>query len=104
MRENRKRYVRFRLHREGPSVERDDVTKAIRGVLLSLYGEVCVADSKFYLTDYDPVEGLGTLECSLRTLEYVLIAASLMTTIGDTIVAFQPLKTSGTLKALMRKS
>lgn len=100
MTKNNKRYVRFLLHREGPLVSNRQLTTAIRRTLLSLFGEVSVADSKFFLTEYDEETGIGVLQCSTLSLAQVMTSTALISLIGESRVSFQPKKTSGTIKGL----
>ncbi len=100
MKRDRKRYVKFKLHASDACPDRSTLVKAMRKSLMSLYGEVLVADSKLFLTVYDPETGDGVVGCTLSTLEEVISAASLLFRVGDTYVSFEPIKTSGTLKAL----
>ncbi len=102
MRTERKRYVRFRLFRDGPPINEKRLAIEIRRNLLSLFGEIIVADSKFFLTQYDETNGTGILQCNEKTLEHVLTAASLLYKIDDTLVSFKPIKTSGTIKAVQK--
>ena len=100
MTKDNKRYVRFELHRDGPPVTDRQLSNAIRKSLLLLFGEIVVADSKFFLTEYDEQSGAGIMQCGSRSLSNVMAAASLVSEIDGTKVSFQPKKTSGTLKSL----
>jgi len=100
MRGRRKRYLRFCLHREGSPVNDKQLATEIRKNLLSLYGEVVVADSRLYLSDYNEDSGIGILQCNAAVLEQVITSAVLIGSIGKTRVSFEPKKTSGTLKGL----
>ena len=100
MKRNRKRYVLFKLHMDGSFISDKKLSFAIWKNLLSLYGEICAADSKFYLTQYDTKSGVGVLQCNATSLEQVLAAAAVIGTIENTQVSFEPKKTSGTIKAL----
>jgi RNase P/RNase MRP subunit POP5 len=103
MKSTRKRYVRFILHRQGPSVSERKLNSALWSNLLSLYGEICAADSKLYITEYDEKSGKGILQCNATTLREVLASASVLYSINSTHVSFAPLKTSGTIKGLTRR-
>ncbi|MGY5852014.1 MAG: Rpp14/Pop5 family protein [Candidatus Thorarchaeota archaeon] len=100
MKTERKRYVQFKLHSEGGVIDEKRLTLIIRKTLLSLYGEITLADSKFFLNEFDPDTGVGVIQCTLPTLERVIASAALIDQIDDTAVSFQPLKTSGTIKGL----
>ena len=100
MKGRRKRYLRFCLHREGRPVNDKQLTKEIRRSLLSLYGEVAVADSRLYLSEYDEDSGVGILQCNAALLEKVITSAVLIGSIEKTRVSFEPKKTSGSLKGL----
>lgn len=102
MKKIRKRYLLFKLHREGPAIDSRQLVTAIRESLLSLYGEIRVADSKIFLNDYDAESGQGIIQCNADLLDYVISAASILASIDDTRISFQPRKTSGTLKGLKR--
>lgn len=103
MKSIRKRYVRFVLHRQGPNVSEKQLSSALWGSILSLFGEVCAADSKLYIPDYDEESGSGILQCNASTLREVLAAAVLIHSINKTQISFAPLKTSGTIKGLGRR-
>lgn len=102
MKPNRKRYVLFTIHRDGPSFTDKQLAATIWSNLLSLYGEVGIADSKLYINEYDEQTGIGYLQCNASKLEFVITAASLIKIINGTKISFQPTKTSGTIKALGR--
>jgi RNase P/RNase MRP subunit POP5 len=100
MKSRRKRYLRFFLHREGNPLNGKQVTTELRRNLLSLYGEVAVAESRLYLSEYDEDSGVGILQCNAAVLEKVITSAVLIGSIEKTQVSFEPRKTSGTIKGL----
>ncbi|MGY5876031.1 MAG: Rpp14/Pop5 family protein [Candidatus Thorarchaeota archaeon] len=100
MKAERKRYVQFKLHSEGGVIDEKRLTLAIRKSLLSLYGEIALADSKLFLNEFNPKTGIGIMQCTLPTLERVIASAALIGRIDDIAISFQPLKTSGTIKGL----
>lgn len=102
MKTERKRYVRFKLFRDGPPINEKRLAIETRKNLLSLFGEVIVADSKFFLTQYDENNGTGILQCNGKTLDYVMTSVSLLYQIDDTSVSIKPIKTSGTIKAVQK--
>ncbi len=69
MKKTRKRYLQFTLHRNGVEITEKQFSSAIWSSLLSLYGEICTADSKFYLNSYDTKKGTGILQCNATALE-----------------------------------
>lgn len=99
MKKRRKRYLLFRLRGEEP-ITRKELSRKIWKNLLSIYGETTAADSSFYLNEFNTTSGSGILQCDERVLTKIIAAASLIDSIHEKLVAFQPLKTSGTLKAL----
>ncbi|MFW9967646.1 MAG: Rpp14/Pop5 family protein [Candidatus Thorarchaeota archaeon] len=100
MKNRRRRYLRFCLHRDGSPPSGKQLTKEIRRNLLSLYGEIAVADSRLYLSEYDEDSGVGILQCNAALLEKVITSAVLIGSIEKTRVSFEPKKTSGTLKGI----
>ncbi len=104
MKSRRKRYVRFRLHMDGPPVTDKQLASALRGSLLSIYGEVEVADSRFFLDEYDEGNGFGILQCNAASLDNLITSAVLMSSINGTSVSFEPKKTSGTIRALKKRA
>jgi RNase P/RNase MRP subunit POP5 len=102
MRKNRRRYLSFHLHSEDFTLDDKQVGMAIWQSLLSLYGEVSAADSKLYLMEFDKKRGTGILQCSASSLNRVITAAVLIGSIGKRLVSFEPMKTSGTIRALKR--
>jgi RNase P/RNase MRP subunit POP5 len=100
MKKNRRRYLLFHLHREGQPVSGKHLGSALWKSLLSLYGEIHAADSKLYLLDFDEISGIGVLQCSASTLEQIITAAVVIKAIEQTLVSFEPKKTSGTIKGL----
>ena len=102
MKPNRKRYILFQIHLDGPPITEKQLGTALWKNLLSLYGEVGIADCKLYINEYDPKTGIGFLQCNASKLEYIIAAAALLNIIDQTKISFQPKKTSGTIKALGR--
>jgi len=102
MKKVKRRYVRFKLHQDGPSVEEKQLSKAVWKSLLSLFGELETADSKLYLIDYNETTGEGVLQCTLPSLQQVIAAAAVIGTINSTAVSFEPKRTSGTIKGVNR--
>ena len=102
MKKGRKRYVLFQLFIQGAPIDDKQLIRAIRESLLSLYGEVSVADSRIYLNEFDTTTGIGIIQCNAATLSQFITAASIIGNIADTHVSFAPMKTSGTLKGLGR--
>jgi len=102
MRKLRRRYVLFRLHREGPGIDVHQLSAAIRKNFLSLFGEVSVADSRLFIGMYNDDEDTGILQCNAESLDKLLASAALITAIGNTQVSFEPKRASGTLKGLQR--
>ena len=102
MKKVRRRYLLFKLHQEGATIEDKQLSLAIWKSLLSLYGEIQAADSKLYIIDYDESTGEGILQCTLPSLQQVIAAAVVIGEINGTIVSFEPKKTSGTIKGLNR--
>ncbi|MHA2020862.1 MAG: Rpp14/Pop5 family protein [Candidatus Thorarchaeota archaeon] len=100
MKSRRKRYLRFCLHQDGSPINGKQLTAEVRRNLLSLYGEVAVADSRLYLSKYNEDSGMGILQCNAALLEKVITSAVLIGSIEKTRVSFEPKKTSGTLKGL----
>lgn len=102
MRKMRRRYVLFRLHRDGPPIDVYQLSTAIRKSFLSLFGEVSVADSRLFIGKYDADEGTGILQCNAESLDKLVASAALVTSIDSTQVSFEPKRASGTLKGLER--
>ena len=102
MKKVRKRYLLFKLHRDGSSIEGKQLSLVIWKSLLSLYGEIQAADSKLYLIDFEEISGEGVLQCSLPSLQQVIAAAAVIGSINGTAVSFEPKKTSGTIRGLNR--
>jgi len=100
LKRTRKRYLQFTLHRDGAKITEKQFSSAIWSSLLSLYGEVFTADSKFYLNSYDAQKGTGILQCNAAALEKVIASAVMISSIGTTSVSFEPKKVSGTIKGL----
>ncbi|TFG12186.1 hypothetical protein EU537_10245 [Candidatus Thorarchaeota archaeon] len=100
MKPNRKRYVRFRLHQSDAKIGKHQLNDALWQELLSLFGESGIADTRLYLNEFDDETGVGILQCNAVHLERVIQAAILIRAIDGTLVSFEPLKTSGTLKSL----
>ncbi len=78
------------------------IAKAIWKNVLSLYGEITTSECRLYINEYNKETGIGFLQCTAPHLDHVITAASLLGTIADTKVSFEPKKTSGTLKGLHR--
>jgi RNase P/RNase MRP subunit POP5 len=102
MHKMRRRYVLFRVHREGPPIDEHQLSAAIRKSFLSLFGEVSVADSRLFIGKYNEDEGTGILQCNAESLDRLVASAALITVIDGTQVSFEPKRASGTLKGLER--
>lgn len=102
MKKTRRRYLSFCLHSDGSSIDTKQLGTAIWKNLLSIYGEVCAADSKLYLVQYDEKTGDGILQCTLSSLDMVITSAVLIGSIGTSLVSFEPKRTSGTIKSIKR--
>ncbi len=102
MKKVRRRYLLFKLHQDGSSIEGKQLSLVIWKSLLSLYGEIQAADSKLYLIDFEESSGEGVLQCSLPSLQKVIAAAAVIGSINGTAVSFEPKMTSGTIKGLNR--
>jgi RNase P/RNase MRP subunit POP5 len=100
VRTNRKRHVAFIVIHEGPPVSEKQLSIALRHALLSLYGEVAVAHSRFFVDRYDEETGAGILQCSATVLPNLLTAACLIESVGESQVSFSPQLSSGTIKGL----
>ncbi len=100
MRPHRKRHILFMMHRVGPPVGEKQLSQALRRSVLMLYGETAVADSRFFLDKYDEETGIGVLQCTSESLSYVLAAACVISSVGESRVSFDPKRTSGTIKGL----
>jgi RNase P/RNase MRP subunit POP5 len=98
----RRRYLSFYLHSDGSSIDTKQLSTAIWKNLLSIYGEVCAADSKLYLVQYDERTGDGILQCTLSSLDMVITSAILIGSIGKNLVSFEPKRTSGTIKGIKK--
>lgn len=70
--------------------------------MLSLFGETIVADARFFLNEYDDRSGTGYLQCNANLLQQLISSAVLIESIEKTKVSFEPKKTSGTIKALLK--
>ena len=102
MKKTRRRYLSFLLHSDGSKLEDKKISAAIWKNLLSLYGEVSAADSKLYLAEFDEKSGEGILQCTASSLDKVVASAVMIGSIGNSLVSFEPKKTSGTIKGLKR--
>ena len=103
MKSNRKRYIYFRLHQEGPPLTDRQLSNAIWQSMHSLFGELVVADARFFLNEYNEQEGIGYFQCNADRVHNVIAAAALLESIDTTRISFQPTKSSGTIKALLKK-
>lgn len=102
MKKSRRRYLSFQLHSDELTFDDKQIGMAIWQNLLSLYGEVSAADSKLYLVEFDRKTGTGIIQCTASSLNKVITAAVLIATVGESLVSFEPRKTSGTIKGLKR--
>jgi RNase P/RNase MRP subunit POP5 len=84
------------------SVDELELVKAIRKSILSLHGEIALADSRFYMNEYDSDTATGIFHCTLKLLEKVIAAAVLVYSVDKQKISIQPLKTSGTIKGVKK--
>ncbi|MFX0106659.1 MAG: Rpp14/Pop5 family protein [Candidatus Hodarchaeota archaeon] len=103
MKKQRRRYLLFHIHLDGPSFGGKQLTNDLRKNLHSLYGEVAVADSRLYINEYDEKSCTGILHCTSEMLEMVAISAVLLSQVGETRISFEPRKTSGTIRGLKQQ-
>jgi len=95
-----KRYVVFRIH----SAERlsyDVVKDAVWNSVLNWLGEEDMAKANVRILKnlWNPGEMKGFVQCSPKFVDSVKVSLSLIHQIGDSKVAFQTLRVSGTIKS-----
>ena len=103
MKQGRKRYTYFKIHQKGPAIDDRQLSNAIWKNMLSLYGEILVSETRFFLNEYDAEKGTGYFQCNAARSQEVISAAVLLESVEKTSISLEPIKTSGTIKALLKK-
>ena len=101
----KKRYVFFRVHSDGP-VRYSDIRNAAWNALLDWLGEKELARARvsFLKNLWNSGNQTGVLRCSHTAVDQVKVGLALVHQIGDRKVVFQTLRVSGTIKSGKRKS
>jgi len=95
----KKRYVLFEL-KGGKGLAEQDVSKALWGGFLRLYGELGTAKMKLWLANWDPKEGKGIVRCALEHLDECRSGIVFVGRVSGREVVPQTLKTSGSIRKL----
>ena len=100
-----KRYVIFRIHSE-ESLSYEPVKDAIWNSILNWLGEEDMAKANVRILKnlWNQREKKGFVQCSPKFVDSVKMSLSLIHQIGDSKVAFQTLRVSGTLKSGKEKT
>ncbi|MEM2142234.1 MAG: Rpp14/Pop5 family protein [Candidatus Thorarchaeota archaeon] len=104
MRTYRKRHVLVMVHTDGTQITEKKIGNAIIQSILSLYGELTVAMSRFFIDSYDESTGVCIIQCNSSVVDNVLTAMSALSEINGCEVSLDPKRTSGTIKGLLRRS
>ncbi|MBO8178875.1 MAG: ribonuclease P [Archaeoglobus sp.] len=96
---SRKRYIAFRIIAEKKIDERS-LSRALSEKMLGLFGE-CFAASGLRVVSFDGEKGI--IRCYREALEMVMVALTLMTSVGDVKVTPLTIGVSGTIKRCRRK-
>lgn len=100
----RKRYISFRLHSEEP-LDFPDVRNAVWNSVLNWLGEERAgrADVWIMKREWNQRTQTGLIRCAPAMVEQVKLALALVHQIGDSKVAFQVTRVSGTIKSARGK-
>ncbi len=105
MKEERQRYIRFRIFSERPvPADEKELATFIWRQYNGLFGEVKSGKAGFWIIDYDPITQEGTIRCAHVVQDELVAALTLVTSINDVAAAVDTLKTSGTLAKLAEKT
>lgn len=96
----RKRYIAFEAHAEGP-VSRWDLQGALWGETCSLLGDVGSSELDLWLLDFDG--SLGIIRCRHMFVEEARAAMATVDRAGENRVALRVLGVSGTIRAATKK-
>ena len=98
----KKRYLRFSVETDAPSIEYYEVKGAVWNAVLSWMGEKGAAMARFRIIKnlWNPSKKEGVVSCSPKYVDDVRTALALIEHIGDASVIFRVTKVSGTIKSL----
>ena len=100
-----KRYVIFRIHSE-EHLSYDSVKDAVWNSVLNWLGEEDLAKANVRVLKnlWNSGEQKGFIQCSPKFVDSIKVSLSLIHQIGDSKVAFQTLRVSGTIKSGKEKT
>ncbi len=97
---SRKRYIAFRIIAEN-SIDGRLLWDAMMRSLISLFGEIEAAGCEMKLEEFDGQKGI--VSCKLESLQKVMIAITLIESVGNKKAGIVTLATSGTLRSCKKK-
>ncbi len=98
---SKKRYIAFELISENSRVSMESFTKALVNNMLSLFGETSTANCGINLEIFNGKRGI--IRCSRDAVDKVIIALTLINSIGDVRVVPLTIGVSGTIKKCKKK-
>lgn len=100
-----RRYIVFRVHAEG-EIDYESVKNAVWNSILNWLGEGDMAKAKIRILKnlWDGRSKKGFVQCSPKFVDDVKVSLALIHQIGDSRVAFQTLRVSGTIKSGKEKT
>uniref|UniRef100_A0A7J2TJ64 Ribonuclease P protein component 2 n=1 Tax=Archaeoglobus fulgidus TaxID=2234 RepID=A0A7J2TJ64_ARCFL len=97
---SRKRYIAFRIIAEN-SIDKRALWDAMMESLTSLFGEVEALGTGMKLEEFDG--RVGIVSCKLESMQKVMIALTLIESVGNEKLGIITVATSGTLKGCRKK-
>ncbi|MFX1408749.1 MAG: Rpp14/Pop5 family protein [Promethearchaeota archaeon] len=103
MKKERQRYILFKIIREQDIVfEQKEIINAIWHSIWRYFGMKEANKIGLWLIELNLEKGYGIIRCSHQTKYNIISALSLVSQISGKRVIFSPLKTSGTIKSMIR--
>ncbi len=99
----RQRYILFRIFSENKSkFDQNEILKAIWQSIWRYFGLKEANKTGLWLVELDLEKDYGIIRCSHQTKELVISALTLITEISSEKMIFSPIKTSGTIRSLVK--
>ncbi len=96
--EERQRYVKFRIFSTVPvSLDDKALAQCIWREYKALYGEIKSGKAGFWIIEYNDATQQGTIRCAHTALDELVTTLALTTSINDSPVSIDTVKTSGML-------
>lgn len=100
----RQRYILFEFltFKSQTTISEKDIIKSVWSSMIRLFGEYNSYFSGLWMIKYDVYRKWGVIRCNNKTKEKVISALALITKIKGVPVLFHTIRTSGTIKKILK--